>query len=224
MIDLSSLLTIWPVWVIWLVFGFLPGVATRLLSLGFSKDDPRRQELLAEVYAVPRWERPLWVADQAERVVFDGVWERLVGVADGWFFNRWMLGDGAAMHMAYPATFGIPSPEEIALLEPGDVVKLMFEPKGRLVTDDCCGERMWVQVTTVHASSFEGSLDNSPLMFNHLHAGHHIHFKAQHIIDLDYAPFGDPLLECQTSALQCHVPDQFGAPMLDGETPCPWQS
>jgi hypothetical protein len=37
-----------------LVFGFAPGAVLRLIVLAFHRDDPRRDELLAEVHAVPR--------------------------------------------------------------------------------------------------------------------------------------------------------------------------
>jgi len=52
----------WPAFLAALVvFGFAPGIALRLIVLAFHRDDPRRRELLAELYAVPRLERPFWV-------------------------------------------------------------------------------------------------------------------------------------------------------------------
>lgn len=62
-----------------LVFGFLPGSILRLvLWLCYPKDDPRRRELIAELYgAVPRIERPLWVAEQIEVALFEGLPHRL---------------------------------------------------------------------------------------------------------------------------------------------------
>jgi hypothetical protein len=55
------------------VFGFAPGAVLRLIVLAFPREDPRRQELLAEVYAVPRIERPFWVAQQLEVALFEGL-------------------------------------------------------------------------------------------------------------------------------------------------------
>jgi hypothetical protein len=60
-----------------LVFGFAPGAVMRLIILAFKRDDPRRRELLAELHAVPRVERPFWVAEQLEIAVFEGLRGRL---------------------------------------------------------------------------------------------------------------------------------------------------
>lgn len=49
-----------------LVFGVAPGVVLRLIVLLYPKGHPRRNELVAELYVVPRWERPLFVAEQLE--------------------------------------------------------------------------------------------------------------------------------------------------------------
>jgi hypothetical protein len=59
------------------VFGFAPGALLRLIVLAFHRDDPRRRELLAELHAVPRLERPFWVFEQLEVALFEGVWKRL---------------------------------------------------------------------------------------------------------------------------------------------------
>jgi hypothetical protein len=60
-----------------LVFGFAPGAALRLILLLYRRDHPRRQELLGELYAVPRIERPFWVAQQLEIALFEGLSGRL---------------------------------------------------------------------------------------------------------------------------------------------------
>ena len=39
--------------------------------------DPRRRELVAELSAVPRVERPFWVFEQLEVAVSEGLWPRL---------------------------------------------------------------------------------------------------------------------------------------------------
>lgn len=59
------------------VFGFAPGAALRLIVLAFPRSDPRRRELLAELRAVPRLERPIWVAEQLEVALAEGVAGRL---------------------------------------------------------------------------------------------------------------------------------------------------
>ena len=63
--------------IILLVFGFAPGAVLRLLVVAFRRDDPRRRELLAELHRVPRLERPLWVVEQMEVALFEGVLERV---------------------------------------------------------------------------------------------------------------------------------------------------
>ncbi|MBV8540955.1 MAG: hypothetical protein JO063_14370 [Pseudonocardiales bacterium] len=61
------------------VFGLAPGVCLRLVVLAYPRGDPRRAELIAELYAVPRWERPLWVAEQLEVALFEGLGHRRRG-------------------------------------------------------------------------------------------------------------------------------------------------
>lgn len=55
------------------LFGFLPGALNRLFAMAYPKDDPRRAEMIAELYAVPRWEQPWWVFQQGERALFEGL-------------------------------------------------------------------------------------------------------------------------------------------------------
>lgn len=60
-----------------LVFGFAPGAVLRLIVLAFRRDDPRRSEMLAELYRVPRLERLYWVFEQLEVALFEGLGERI---------------------------------------------------------------------------------------------------------------------------------------------------
>ncbi|MGW5383798.1 hypothetical protein [Nocardia sp. NPDC003963] len=55
------------------VFGFCPGFLLRTLVRIYPADDPRRRELPAELYTVPRPVRPFWVAEQLETVLHEGV-------------------------------------------------------------------------------------------------------------------------------------------------------
>jgi hypothetical protein len=55
------------------IFGFLPGVVNRLFAMSFPKTDPRRAEMIAELYAVERWKQPWWVLQQGERALFEGI-------------------------------------------------------------------------------------------------------------------------------------------------------
>ncbi|MGH3719603.1 MAG: hypothetical protein ACRDRI_12355 [Pseudonocardiaceae bacterium] len=58
------------------MFGTAPGLCLRLIVLAYPRSDPRRAELIAELYAVPRWERPFWAAEQLEVALFEGLGQR----------------------------------------------------------------------------------------------------------------------------------------------------
>jgi hypothetical protein len=163
-----------------LVFGFAPGAVLRLIVFAFHRDDPRRSELLAEVHAVPRLERPFWVLEQLEVALFEGVWGRVVWAATGRIIHRWRLGSGVERNLAYPETFEIPSQEEKLSIEPGAVVKLMFEMK------DGWAERMWVKVSSVGKRHLTGTLVNWPVGIPRLAPGDAIKFKSDHVIDIDW--------------------------------------
>ena len=76
------------------VFGFAPRAVLRFIILAFPRSDARRRELLSELHTVPRWERPLWIAEQLEVAIADGLalrlaraWRRL---APGQRAARWL--------------------------------------------------------------------------------------------------------------------------------------
>jgi hypothetical protein len=56
-----------------LVFGFAPGFLLRLLLSIYPRNHPRRRELVAQLYTLHRIERPFFVAEQLETVLFEGV-------------------------------------------------------------------------------------------------------------------------------------------------------
>jgi len=56
-----------------LVFGFAPTTILRVLVKAWPKNDPRRRELMAEIQTIAYWERPLWVFEQIESALFDGL-------------------------------------------------------------------------------------------------------------------------------------------------------
>jgi hypothetical protein len=59
------------------VFGFAPGFCLRLIVLAYPRSNPRRKELIAELYVRSRIERPLWVAEQLETALFEGLGGRV---------------------------------------------------------------------------------------------------------------------------------------------------
>jgi hypothetical protein len=63
----------WPLLAALVAFGFAPGAVLRVIVLAFPRDDPRRRERLGELYSVPRFERPLWVFEQLDRALIEGL-------------------------------------------------------------------------------------------------------------------------------------------------------
>lgn len=175
-----------------LVFGLAPGLLLRVIVLAFQRDDPRRQELIAELYAVPFIQRPLWVTQQLETALSDGIWPRLTWMLAGRLIYRWKLGDGDQLNREYPQSFWVPSPNEKAAIEPGDIVKLIFEPSFFPPGSEKIGERMWVRVTRVGSCQIEGRLDNDPMCFPRLAYDDKIKFEKKHVIDIIVSDGGGP--------------------------------
>jgi len=63
-----------------IVFGLAPGLILRLLVKIYPRDDPRRRELIAQLYTLGRVERLFFVAEQFETVLFEGLPHRLQAV------------------------------------------------------------------------------------------------------------------------------------------------
>jgi len=85
MTGMIAQLLAWPTLSIaLLVFGFAPGVVLRLIVLFYPRGHLRRRELLGELYAVPRIERPFWVVEQLEIALFEGLRDR----ARAWLLRR----------------------------------------------------------------------------------------------------------------------------------------
>lgn len=79
--KLASLLGLWPLVgmgaALLLVWGIAPGWIVRLASLAFRKGDARRNEMIAELYAVPHLRQPVWALQQCERALSEGLAPRL---------------------------------------------------------------------------------------------------------------------------------------------------
>lgn len=161
-----------------LVHGIAPGLLLRIIVLAFEKEDPRRQELIAELYAVPFVKRPFWVAQQLETATADGLWPRFIWLLTGRIIHRWHLGNGVERNREHPDTFWVPSDDAKAGLATGDLVKLMFETKD-------WGERMWVRITKIGPNRIEGTLENEPWAIARLTWGHTVKFQRKHIIDIE---------------------------------------
>ena len=73
---LESLASPWTFLFVVFTFGLAPGLTLRSIVLLYPPGDARRKELIAELYAVPRIERPVWVAQQLETALFEGIASR----------------------------------------------------------------------------------------------------------------------------------------------------
>lgn len=98
----------------------------------------------------------------------------------------WSLQDPTDTARASRYTFFKSSPDEIAKVVAGEVVKLIFvfdstDP------DAPRAERMWVKVSSIGpGGAFTGLLDNDPRWIQDLKAGDRIDFSAFHIINTQH--------------------------------------
>lgn len=118
------------------VFGFAPGAVLRVVVRCYPADSPRRQELLAELYEVPRLERPFWVAEQTELAIFEGLGCRLWNAQSRyecaprqgyWVFLRYADGEGAAHTLQFISQSAVTRTELIAMLPTDtDPVRVLY--------------------------------------------------------------------------------------------------
>ena len=98
----------------------------------------------------------------------------------------WMLEDADEVAAANKYTFFKSPRETIALVRPGEIVKLIFifdsdDP------DAPRAERMWVIVDQIQSDGrFIGRLDNSPHWIEDLKRGDEVVFDARHIINTEH--------------------------------------
>lgn len=93
------------------------------------------------------------------------------------------LVNGEDINREHPDTFFIPSRYERETVEPGQLVKLIFE----LVDsddEDPSAERMWVMVKSRDELVYLGALDNEPYSIPNLHAEDPVMFGPENIIDI----------------------------------------
>lgn len=90
------------------------------------------------------------------------------------------LADCRAQHGRHPETFLIPDDEEIGQIQPGDLVKLIFDGL----------ERMWVEICSRDGEHFEGRLRNIPWFVEGLAFGDRVCFHSKHICDIECASSG----------------------------------
>ena len=161
-----------------LIFGFAPGFVLALV-VRLIPDPDRRAELQAELYTVPRYDRPFWVAQQFEVALRVGLSPRVEWMWDRYVWHRCKLESGIERHREAPISFWIPDDDEKAEVRPGDAVKLMWSVRG------LPGERMWVKVTHRHGDHFVGAIDNYPVCV-YRDFGETVSFHVDHIIGCDF--------------------------------------
>lgn len=76
-LQAAGMATPWLCGWLLLIFGFAPGFVLRVLVMLYPPDDERRAELMAELYAMRRIRRPMWVAEQIETALFEGPRQRM---------------------------------------------------------------------------------------------------------------------------------------------------
>lgn len=81
-----------------------------------------------------------------------------------------------------PYTYFLPSPEELAALSAGDLVKLVFRPN--CPGDKWDAERMWVTIDAVEGDRLSGHLDNEPDDNPDLHIDDVVTFSPHHVISI----------------------------------------
>lgn len=80
---------------------------------------------------------------------------------------------------AAATSFPIPDVAMRERLQSGDLVKLIFkQANGEAV------ERMWVEVTAVTSTGYQGRLDNDPTQIPNLAAGESLLFEPRHVMSI----------------------------------------
>lgn len=98
----------------------------------------------------------------------------------------WILENADTVASANKYTFFKSPPESIALVRPGEVVKLIFVFRSDN-PEAPRAERMWVTVDQVGPEGhFHGRLDNEPRWIDDLKLGDAVTFDARHIINTEH--------------------------------------
>ena len=97
----------------------------------------------------------------------------------------WWLVDADPIARKYKYTFYKPSRSLIAKVQPGELVKLIFEFESDEPSSPRA-ERMWVKVVEVRPDDFNGELDNDPRYIKDLACGDKLTFRPCHIINTEH--------------------------------------
>lgn len=83
------------------IFGLAPGLALAAI-VRLIPDPDRRRELQAELYEVPRWERPYWVAQQLEVAIRVGLFPEIAWYWGRHVWHRSKIESGLERHLQHP--------------------------------------------------------------------------------------------------------------------------
>jgi|GEM_PF-1196857 len=116
----------------------------------------------------------------------------------------WTLCDPRPIQAENPYTFFTPTPQNIDALQPGDLVKLIFEGTGR---DAEFVERMWVVFDGREGDICTGRLANEPYDLSTLKLHQTIEFAPHHIIVIHEPRVCDPERDAFEGAMfaRCRV-------------------
>ena len=67
----------WPALAPLFLFGFAPRAVLRLIVRAYPRGSDRREEMVAELDTIKRIEKPIWVAEQLEMALFEGLPHRV---------------------------------------------------------------------------------------------------------------------------------------------------
>jgi hypothetical protein len=115
---LDSVVSPWTFLFVLVVFGAAPRLVLRLLLRIYPPGHHRRRELMAELCVIPRWERPLWVVEQLETALAEGIPARRRGRPRSTIISEGSL-DTVRCREDWQCDAG---PVELSGAEPGDRV------------------------------------------------------------------------------------------------------
>jgi hypothetical protein len=147
---------------------------------------------------VPTLERPIWVAQQREVVLFEGLRDRVEWMLTGRLIYRWKFESGAKDNARWPYTFWIPSVAEKAAIVPGMHVRLIFSMRHGYGGEEWA-ERMWGRRHRGQGQSLCRDAAQHPRRHPKLYPDQVVRFTGDHIIDIS-DPDEDAGGDCSAAA------------------------
>ena len=99
------------------------------------------------------------------------------------WFGTYSLDDPRPTQKEAPYTFFLPDERELAMLRPGDLVKLIFRSHPRSLKWEA--ERMWVEITAISENGLTGRLNNEAYDMPQMPLGTELNFQRYHVVSTD---------------------------------------